>query len=79
MNCLDCTINERPPAPAVGVCHSCGAAVCASCVRLTVHAVPQPTTVGNPVGGEVRALSCASCDAALREHGAAPVSAAAAR
>jgi hypothetical protein len=72
VNCLDCTMNERPPAPAVGVCVSCGAAVCARCARLAEHPVPQPSTVGNPLRRRARAVSCVSCDAALdHRHGTA--------
>ncbi len=61
MNCLDCTINERPPTPAVGICVSCGAAVCAGCARLEGRPVPQLATVGNPLRGQTRAVSCVSC------------------
>ena len=69
MNCLDCTINGRPAAPAIGVCTSCGAAVCARCARLEDRAVRQPATVGNPLRGHTRAVSCVSCDDALHQHG----------
>lgn len=49
MNCLDCTINERPATPAVGIYLNCGAAVCAGCAHLEERPAPQPATVGNRV------------------------------
>lgn len=66
MNCLDCTINQRPSTAAIGICTNCGAAVCVNCARLEERPVPQPATVGNPPrGGRTRAVSCVSCDATL--------------
>ena len=72
MNCFDCAINERPPAPAVGICIYCGAAVCADCARLEERPIRQPATVGNPLRDHTRAVFCVSCDAVLdRHHGTA--------
>jgi hypothetical protein len=72
VNCFDCAINGRPPTPAVGICISCGAAVCAGCARLEERPVPQPATVGNPLPDHTRAVVCVSCDAVLNhQHGTA--------
>ena len=59
MHCLDCTLQNRAQTPAVGVCHSCGAAACPE------HATVVQTTSG-PIGMVLstpkrRLLSCLNC------------------
>ena len=65
MNCYDCLESGRVT-PAVAVCTSCGAAVCANCVRRETRDTASPATPGNPVHHATRRLVCAGCDQELR-------------
>ncbi|GAA3567434.1 hypothetical protein GCM10022222_59240 [Amycolatopsis ultiminotia] len=78
MHCLDCFLvgDDRP---AVGVCTSCGAAVCRDCVRIGRHPITHVTGFSSADRSvtETRQLACPSCATALsvrhsREYGFAP-------
>jgi hypothetical protein len=59
MHCLDCTLQNHAHNPAVGVCHSCGAAACAQ--HATVLQTT-PTPIGMlPSAPQRRLLSCLNC------------------
>ena len=69
MNCLDCLADDELAAPAVAVCHECGAAVCArharvSVRRLHVDAVMYRRQEVDPPGRLVRCLTCHDAQAA---------------
>lgn len=69
MNCLDCQ-DSSTQAPAIGVCHQCGAAVCAEHVvvqskRLScLRAVARVVVIDRPV----RRVLCRACAQAHHEH-----------
>ncbi len=65
MNCFDCTA-RGVTAAAVAVCASCGAGVCADCVRRESVSTGSPATPGNPVRHATRRLVCVGCDSVLR-------------
>lgn len=66
MKCYDC-MNDGRTEEAVGVCVSCGAGVCASCVRLERHDHSRTHTPGNPSHQWVtRTLNCRTCDAIIK-------------
>ena len=67
MNCYDCATEGRTVA-AVGVCTTCNAGVCLSCAELETHLAPKPASVGNATVEATRALTCRSCERALRIH-----------
>ncbi|WP_188317019.1 DUF2180 family protein [Solihabitans fulvus] len=69
MNCLDCTGAGRP-APAVGVCVTCGAGVCASCAHVGSKIVRHAAGFTSAAVGEteIRTISCTPCYEALRVH-----------
>jgi len=64
MRCYDCMTEGRTE-EAVGVCTSCGAGVCASCVRLETRDRPETASPGNPEHRVTRTLTCRTCDAVL--------------
>jgi hypothetical protein len=64
MNCFDCQARGVVTA-AVGVCVSCGAAVCAECLRTRQKRLEQHATVGNPLTATTRELLCVSCHEVL--------------
>ncbi|GAB3366129.1 DUF2180 family protein [Amycolatopsis echigonensis] len=78
MHCLDCSLaNETRPA--VGICTTCGAAVCRDCVRVGHNSVPHSTGFSSAdlAFTEIRQLACLPCATALsarhaREYGFAP-------
>jgi hypothetical protein len=70
MNCYDCQHAGRTT-PAVAVCVSCGAALCAECVRIESEEHDRTVTLGNPTHHRTRALMCTACDNALRPAAAA--------
>lgn len=62
MNCFDCVLIDQRTAPAIGVCSSCGGALCSE------HAVIEPVvsevrSMGNPSThrGHGRRLHCSQC------------------
>lgn len=66
MQCLDCTTTGTP-SPAIGICTTCGAAVCRGCVRVGFHPVNHRTVFGSAEQAvtETRQLACPSCATAL--------------
>ena len=64
MNCYDCQLAGQTVA-AAAVCTSCGAGLCASCVRVDSDDHAQNATPGNPTRHRTRSLRCASCDTVL--------------
>lgn len=64
MRCYDCA-DRGKDAAAVAVCLSCGAGVCADCIRAEWRGVDQHATLGRPSHAETRSLLCPSCDQVL--------------
>jgi hypothetical protein len=67
MDCFDCQ-GRGVETAAVGVCVSCGAAVCAGCLRTRQKRLEQHATVGNPLTATTRELLCAPCDQVLADR-----------
>jgi hypothetical protein len=67
MNCFDCSRDGRQ-VPAVAICVRCGAGICADCARLESRRLDQHATLGRPIEGVTRALTCVSCDEVLAKH-----------
>lgn len=65
MYCYDC-LTEGRTEHAVGVCTSCGAGICRSCVRLESHEHMTAANPGNPHHEITRTLTCRTCDAVLK-------------
>ena len=66
MYCYDCQLEGRKE-EAVGVCSSCGAGICASCVRLETRNHARTHTPGNPTHQwTTRTLNCRTCDATIK-------------
>jgi hypothetical protein len=65
MNCYDCTGNGHTT-PAVGICTSCGAALCGHHTRREMHDQNQAATPGNPSHHRTRSLVCTNYDSVLR-------------
>lgn len=72
MRCYDC-MDRGVDAAAVAVCMSCGAGVCADCVRAESRGVDQHATLGRPSHAETRTLLCPSCDRVLAHRPLATV------
>ncbi|QRV39186.1 DUF2180 family protein (plasmid) [Streptomyces californicus] len=60
MHCLECHA-EGHDSNAVGVCHTCGAAVCAHHVRTVTRSVRHSSLVGTPGERQERTLLCPVC------------------
>ncbi|MYW93763.1 DUF2180 family protein [Amycolatopsis rubida] len=69
MHCLDCVL-EGQTRPAVGICTSCGAAVCRDCVRVGRHLTRHVTGFSSAdlSATETRQLACPTCAGALSVH-----------
>ena len=65
MNCLDCALNSRDH-NSVGVCHECGAGVCADHAVVRAHHLIRIVTINRPVPVEppARLVFCQTCAAA---------------
>ncbi|MEV6831849.1 DUF2180 family protein [Amycolatopsis sp. NPDC051102] len=69
MRCLDCASNSDD-LPAIGVCTTCGAGVCESCVRIGHQSIRDLAGLA-PMDGsiiETRKLACLPCATALGAH-----------
>jgi hypothetical protein len=66
MHCLDCTTTGAPT-PAVGICTTCGAAVCRGCVRVGFHPIGHSAVFSSADLSvtETRQLACPACATAL--------------
>jgi hypothetical protein len=64
MNCYDCRSRGRTNA-AIGLYHSCGAGVCADCLRWEAHDHAKHANPGNATPRTTRYLTCPACDAVL--------------
>jgi hypothetical protein len=67
MHCFDCA---SEPAPAVGICTTCGAAVCRTCARVGVQTVQHSTGFSSAELAitETRKITCPPCADALCTH-----------
>ncbi|WP_079166813.1 DUF2180 family protein [Streptomyces oceani] len=73
MHCLDCH-GQGKTGDAVGVCQSCGAAVCEQHAHLGVRRVRRGPLMGAPLETEVRKVLCSGCTAVQAPvPGTAPV------
>ena len=65
MNCLDCA-DIGSPAPAVGICHSCGAGVCMDHARVHDHYLTRTEPIDQVIRIEppARLIWCEACSAA---------------
>jgi len=65
LNCLDCSTSGQL-APAVGVCHSCGAGVCVDHALILDHYLTRTEPINQVVTIEppARLIWCGSCSAA---------------
>jgi hypothetical protein len=66
MNCYDCATEDRLTRAAVGVCHDCGAAVCATHAVARAHHLTRTATIlrDETIEPAARVLRCTTCDAA---------------
>ncbi|MFD5204149.1 DUF2180 family protein [Streptomyces sp. NPDC058375] len=60
MHCLECPAEGRD-GDAVGVCHTCGAAVCAHRIRTVTRSVRHGSLVGTPGERPEGTLLCPVC------------------
>ncbi|MFB8026840.1 MULTISPECIES: DUF2180 family protein [unclassified Streptomyces] len=60
MHCLECH-TEGKDSHAVGVCHRCGAAVCAKHARMATRSVRHGSLIGTPGEHQERTLLCPVC------------------
>jgi hypothetical protein len=69
MHCFDCTSTSEP-VPAVGICTTCGAAVCRTCARVGVQTVRHITGFSSAELAltETRKITCPPCADALSLH-----------
>lgn len=65
MNCLDCAGKGRT-VPAVGVCHDCGAGVCAEHLHVSPHWLTRTAAINRTivVDPPARLLRCTVCHSA---------------
>ncbi|MFG3255308.1 DUF2180 family protein [Streptomyces sp. NPDC048172] len=62
MRCLECR-EQKNQRDAIGVCQSCGAAVCASHAVIGTRRVRRGPRFGSPDEAEVRKVQCGACGA----------------
>ncbi|WP_083934282.1 DUF2180 family protein [Sciscionella marina] len=69
MECFDCASQDRTR-PAVGICTTCGVAVCRSCARIGVDTLTHASgfTTAAEAFTTVRKLVCQTCATALDAH-----------
>jgi hypothetical protein len=65
MNCLDCALSGTT-SPAVAICHSCGAAVCAEHAVIGPHHLYRVVPLDRhiPIEPPARLVACTTCAAA---------------
>ena len=65
MNCYDCAMADRTAA-AVGICHDCGAGICADHATATPHHLTRMVPLGRkvPIEPAARTIRCQICAAA---------------
>jgi len=65
MNCFDCSIHGHT-APAVAICHDCGAAICAEHATTAEHHLTRMVPLGRRVAVDppMRVIRCHTCAAA---------------
>ncbi|WP_405387223.1 DUF2180 family protein [Streptomyces sp. NBC_01102] len=69
MHCLECHA-EGEDSNAVGVCHRCGAAVCAGHAPTATRSVRHKSLIGTPGEHQERTLLCPVCAEAHAPAGA---------
>jgi hypothetical protein len=75
MNCLDCAGTQRAVA-AVGICHDCGAGVCADHAQVAPRWLTRTAAINRTFAVEppARVVRCAVCEVAQRAASSHPAS-----